>query len=33
LAELLAAHEMWIDWLGAGRVRKLALVAQPYEPK
>ncbi len=27
LDELLAAHRLWIDWLGAGRVRKLALVA------
>lgn len=26
-AELLAAHELWIDWLGSTRVRKLALVA------
>ena len=25
--ELLAAHRLWIDWLDAGRVRKLALVA------
>jgi hypothetical protein len=29
LDELLAAHRLWIDWLGAGRVRKLALVAEP----
>jgi SAM-dependent methyltransferase len=28
LDELLAAHRLWIDWLGEGRVRKLALVAQ-----
>ena len=28
LDELLAAHRLWIDWLDAGRVRKLALVAQ-----
>jgi SAM-dependent methyltransferase len=28
LDELLAAHRLWIDWLGAGRVRKLALVAE-----
>jgi SAM-dependent methyltransferase len=27
LADLLAAHRLWIDWLGEGRVRKLALVA------
>jgi|SRR4051794_31644081 SAM-dependent methyltransferase len=28
LEELLAAHRLWIDWLDAGRVRKLAIVAQ-----
>jgi SAM-dependent methyltransferase len=28
LDDLLAAHRLWIDWLGAGRVRKLALVAE-----
>ena len=28
LDDLLAAHRLWIDWLGTGRVRKLALVAQ-----
>jgi SAM-dependent methyltransferase len=28
LDELLAAHRLWIDWLDAGRVRKLALVAK-----
>jgi SAM-dependent methyltransferase len=27
LDELLAAHRLWVDWLGDGRVRKLALVA------
>ncbi len=27
LDELLAAHRLWVDWLDAGRVRKLALVA------
>ena len=27
LAELTAAHELWSDWLGCGRVRKFALVA------
>ena len=26
--ELLAAHRLWGDWLGDGRVRKLALVAE-----
>lgn len=28
LAELIAAHELWSDWLSCGRVRKFALVAQ-----
>ena len=28
LDDLLAAHRLWIDWLDAGRVRKLALVAE-----
>jgi SAM-dependent methyltransferase len=28
LDELLAAHRLWIDWLDAGRVRKLALVTE-----
>jgi hypothetical protein len=28
LHELLAAHRLWIEWLAAGRVRKLALVAE-----
>jgi SAM-dependent methyltransferase len=28
LDELLAAHRLWIEWLGEGRVRKLALVAE-----
>ena len=28
LDELLAAHRLWIDWLGTGRVRKFALVAE-----
>ena len=28
LDELLAAHRLWIEWLDAGRVRKLALVAR-----
>jgi SAM-dependent methyltransferase len=26
--ELLAAHQLWIEWLDEGRVRKLALVAE-----
>jgi SAM-dependent methyltransferase len=28
LDELLAAHRLWSDWLGDGRVRKFALVAE-----
>ena len=28
LDELLAAHRLWIEWLGNARVRKLALVAE-----
>jgi sarcosine/dimethylglycine N-methyltransferase len=28
LDELLAAHRLWSDWLGTGRVRKFALVAE-----
>ncbi len=39
LDELLAAHRLWSDWLGEGRVRKLAFVAEkarrrarPLEP-
>jgi SAM-dependent methyltransferase len=28
LGELLAAHRLWSEWLAAGRVRKLALVAE-----
>lgn len=28
LAELLAAHRLWSEWLAAGRVRKFALVAE-----
>ena len=28
LDELLTAHRLWIEWLAAGRVRKLALVAE-----
>ena len=27
-AELIMAHQLWSDWLGGGRVRKLAMVAQ-----
>jgi hypothetical protein len=28
LEELLSAHQLWIDWLRTGRVRKIALVAE-----
>ena len=28
LTELIAAHELWSDWLGCGRVRKFAMVAE-----
>jgi ubiquinone/menaquinone biosynthesis C-methylase UbiE len=27
-AELIAAHQLWSDWLGRGRVRKFAMVAE-----
>ena len=27
-AELITAHELWRDWLGSGRVRKFAMVAE-----
>jgi SAM-dependent methyltransferase len=27
-AELITAHQLWIDWLGSGRVRKFAMVAE-----
>ena len=28
LADLIASHELWTDWLGRGRVRKFAVVAE-----
>jgi SAM-dependent methyltransferase len=28
LAELIHAHELWVGWLGNGRIRKVALVAE-----
>ena len=28
--DLLAAHRLWSDWLGSGRVRKLAIVAEKH---
>jgi hypothetical protein len=27
-AELIRAHQLWSDWLGSGRVRKFAMVAE-----
>jgi SAM-dependent methyltransferase len=32
LEELLTAHRLWSDWLRAGRVRKIALIAEKTEP-
>jgi SAM-dependent methyltransferase len=32
LRDLLAAHRLWVEWLDAGRVRKLALVANREGP-
>jgi SAM-dependent methyltransferase len=29
LDELIAAHRLWVEWLDEGRVRKLAVVAEP----
>ena len=26
--ELITAHQLWSDWLGSGRVRKFAMVAE-----
>jgi len=31
-AELITAHRLWRDWLGSGRVRKFAIVAQKQRP-
>ncbi len=28
VAELITAHQLWSDWLGSGRVRKFAIVAE-----
>jgi ubiquinone/menaquinone biosynthesis C-methylase UbiE len=28
-AELIMAHQLWSEWLGSGRVRKFAMVAEP----
>ena len=27
-ADLITAHQLWSDWLGSGRVRKFAMVAE-----
>jgi SAM-dependent methyltransferase len=32
LEELLAAHRLWSDWLGSGRIRKFAVVAERTRP-
>jgi SAM-dependent methyltransferase len=32
LHELIAAHRLWSEWLGTGRVRKFALVAERMAP-
>ena len=29
-AELITAHQLWKDWLGSGRVRKFAMVAEKH---
>jgi SAM-dependent methyltransferase len=31
-AELITAHRLWSDWLGSGRVRKFAIVAEKQWP-
>ncbi len=33
LDDLLAAHRLWVDWLGSGRVRKYALVARKQDTR
>ena len=30
-AELITAHQLWSDWLGSGRVRKFAMVAEKHD--
>jgi ubiquinone/menaquinone biosynthesis C-methylase UbiE len=30
--DLIAAHQLWSDWLGSGRVRKFAMVAEKQRP-
>ena len=32
LEELLAAHRVWSEWLGEGRVRKIAFIAEKDAP-
>jgi SAM-dependent methyltransferase len=29
-AELITAHQLWSDWLGSGRVRKFAMIAEKH---
>ncbi len=31
-ADLITAHRLWSDWLGSGRVRKFAMVAEKQRP-
>jgi SAM-dependent methyltransferase len=31
-AELITAHQLWSEWLGSGRVRKFAIVAEKQRP-
>ena len=28
IADLITAHQLWSDWLGSGRVRRFAMVAE-----
>jgi hypothetical protein len=28
IAELITAHQLWSEWLGSGRVRKFAVIAE-----
>ena len=32
-ADLITAHQLWSDWLGSGRVRKFAMVAEQRKPR
>jgi ubiquinone/menaquinone biosynthesis C-methylase UbiE len=31
-ADLITSHRLWIDWLGSGRMRKFAMVAEKHSP-